>query len=137
VNVPLPGGCADGDYMEAFERVVLPVAREFDPGFVLMSAGYDAHGRDPLGGMRLTDAGFDAMTAALCGVAADHCDGRMAAVLEGGYNTDALRDAVEVTVRRMHTGGSPDTGTFTTTPAGTTAVSAAAASAARYWMPGG
>ena len=46
VNVPLPGGCTDGDYLEAFERVVLPVAREFDPGFVLMSAGYDAHGVD-------------------------------------------------------------------------------------------
>jgi len=98
INVPLPGGCTDGDYMEAFERVVVPAAREFDPCFVLMSAGYDAHGRDPLGGMRLSDAGFDAMTAALCGVADAHCDGRFAAVLEGGYSTQALRDGVEATV---------------------------------------
>jgi len=133
LNVPLPGGCTDGDYLDAFERVVLPVAREFDPGFVLMSAGYDAHGRDPLGGMRLTDAGFDAMTAALCALADDHCGGRMAAVLEGGYSVEALKDGVEVTVRRMHSGGVPDSGAFESTPAGTFAVAAAAASAVRFW----
>jgi len=133
VNVPLPGGCTDGDYMDAFERVVLPVAREFDPRFVLMSAGYDAHGRDPLGGMRLTDDGFDAMTAALCGVADAHCDGRFAAVLEGGYSTQVLRDGVEVTVRRMHTGGEVATDGFVTTPAGTAAVNAALEGARAHW----
>ena len=133
VNVPLPGGCTDGDYLDAFERVVLPAAREFDPGFVLISAGYDAHARDPLGGMRLTAAGFDAMTSALCKVADDHCAGRMAAVLEGGYNTDALRDAVEVTVRRMHAGGAATTDGFASTPPGTAAVAAAAASASAFW----
>jgi acetoin utilization deacetylase AcuC-like enzyme len=133
VNVPLPAGCTDGDYLAAFDRVVLPVAREFAPSFVLMSAGYDALGRDPLGGMRMTEAGFDAITAALRGIADAHSDGRFVSVLEGGYNTGALRDGVETTVRRMHAGGEADTGGFETTPAGTAALRAAVDAARAHW----
>ncbi len=94
VNIPLPGGCGDAAYAAAFHRVIEPVARQFDPQFVLVSAGFDAHQRDPLAQMRVTDDGFAMMTRSLLAVARDHAGGRLAAVLEGGYDLDALASSV-------------------------------------------
>ncbi len=94
VNVPLPAGCGDDEYVAAFESLVAPVARQFRPEFVLVSAGFDAHRRDPLAGMNVTEAGFRAMTRILMRVARDHAAGRLAAILEGGYDLQALRTAV-------------------------------------------
>jgi len=90
VNIPLPSGCDDGDYAAAFETIVVPVAQRFEPQFVLISAGFDAHGRDPLGGMRVTADGFSAMADALVDLAARSCGGKLVAVLEGGYSVAAL-----------------------------------------------
>jgi len=90
VNVPLPAGCGDGEYLALFERVVLPIARQFDPQFVLVSAGFDPHARDPLGGMRVSEAGFAAMARLCLTLARDRCDGRLVAVLEGGYDLEGL-----------------------------------------------
>ena len=62
VNLPLEAGAVDEDYRMVFDEVVLPVLRQFEPDLVLVSAGFDAHERDPLGGMRLTHRAFAAMT---------------------------------------------------------------------------
>ena len=94
VNVPLEVGATDQDYRLVFDEVVLPVMRQFGPDLVLVSAGFDAHERDPLGGMRVTTAGFRAMTAALRQVAEDQCGGRIVAVTEGGYDLRALGDSL-------------------------------------------
>ncbi|MCC6766566.1 MAG: histone deacetylase [Deltaproteobacteria bacterium] len=94
LNVPLPAGCGDDEYVAAFTELIAPVAEQFRPELVLISAGFDADYRDPLAGMQATDAGFRAMTRVLMRVAERHASGRIAAILEGGYDLDALRAAV-------------------------------------------
>ncbi len=101
VNIPLPAGCADAEYIDAFEQVVEPVSRQFDPQFVLISAGYDSYASDHLGCMLLPWAGITAMTRSLLRVAADHCRNRCAAVLEGGYNLQALSEGVGIVLDEM------------------------------------
>jgi acetoin utilization deacetylase AcuC-like enzyme len=94
VNLPLAAGCGDAEYLGVFERVIAPIARQFEPQFVLVSAGFDAHGQDPLAGMRVTTEGFGHMTRTLLRTASDCADGRCAAVLEGGYDLAALGTSV-------------------------------------------
>jgi len=94
VNLPLPAGFGDTEYTEAFQAVIEPIARQYDPQFVLISAGFDAHARDPLGGMVVTEAGFTAMARILLRIARDHSGGRCAAILEGGYDLQAIRHSV-------------------------------------------
>jgi acetoin utilization deacetylase AcuC-like enzyme len=93
VNVPLPAGCGDAEFAEAFATLIEPIAHQFAPEFVLISAGFDAHHRDPLGGLEVTERGFDAMTRSLLNVAQQHAGGRCAAILEGGYDLTAIRSA--------------------------------------------
>jgi acetoin utilization deacetylase AcuC-like enzyme len=94
LNVPLPAGCGDDEYVAAFTDLIAPVAEQFRPEVVLISAGFDADRRDPLAGMQATEEGFRAMTRVLMQVAAAHAGGRVAAILEGGYDLGALRSAV-------------------------------------------
>ena len=94
VNIPFPGGYGDDQYAAAFRRIIEPVSRQFAPEFVLVSAGFDAHRSDPLSQMRLSDDGYAAMMRSLLEVARDHAGGRCAVVLEGGYDLDALAQAV-------------------------------------------
>jgi acetoin utilization deacetylase AcuC-like enzyme len=94
VNLPLEVGSTDEDYRVVFDSVVVPVLRQFVPDILLVSAGFDAHERDPLGGMRVTTPGFAAMTACLRRVAEECCDGRFVAVTEGGYDLHALADSL-------------------------------------------
>lgn len=98
VNVPLEAGATDDDYKLVFEQVVLPVLRQFEPDIVLVSAGFDAHERDPLGGGRLTTAAFSAMTAALRDIAEGCCGGRLVLVTEGGYDLRALGDCIRAVI---------------------------------------
>ena len=97
-NVPLPAGCGDADYLAVFRRVLMPFARRFRPDLILVSAGYDAHRRDPLGGMRLSADGIAALTAVVLDLAATLCGGRLALVLEGGYDLNGLAESVVSTV---------------------------------------
>jgi acetoin utilization deacetylase AcuC-like enzyme len=90
VNLPLPAGCGDAEYLRLFESAVAPVCRRFAPQFVLVSAGFDAHVRDPLGGMRMTDDGYAAICRVLLRAATEVAGGRWVAVLEGGYDLTAL-----------------------------------------------
>lgn len=95
VNLPLAVGAVDEDYHLVFAEMVVPVLRRFAPDLLLISAGFDAHERDPLGGMRLTTAAFGAMTAELRLVAEECCGGRLVAVTEGGYDLRALGESLE------------------------------------------
>jgi acetoin utilization deacetylase AcuC-like enzyme len=94
VNVPLDAGATDADYRVVFDTIVLPVLRQFRPALLLVSLGTDAHARDPLGAMRLSADGIRAMTAALAQVADEVCGGRLVAVVEGGYDLDALQQSL-------------------------------------------
>ncbi len=97
VNLAFPAGFGDAEFDAAFTRIVEPIAQQYAPEFVLISAGFDAHRRDPLGSLQVTEAGFREMARTLLGVAGAHARGRCAAVLEGGYDLTAIRtSAVEV-----------------------------------------
>ena len=93
-NLPLPPGCGDAVYARVFDEVLAPLARRCRPDLILVSAGYDAHWSDPLAGMRLTVDGYVALMERLRDLAAELCGGRLVAVLEGGYNLDAVAAAV-------------------------------------------
>ncbi len=105
VNVPLEVGAVDEDYQTAFSTVILPVLSQFKADLVILSAGFDAHERDPLAGMRLSTDAFAAMTAELRGVAERHCQGRMAVVTEGGYDLQALAASLDAVTETLN--GSP------------------------------
>jgi len=97
VNVPLPYGVGDEGYAQAFEEILLPLARRYNPQLILVSAGYDAHWADPLAGMRLSTAGFHRLTTALVSLAEELCQGRLVLTLEGGYDLSALSHSVLAT----------------------------------------
>ena len=95
VNVPLPARSTDADYLDAFRRVLLPIADDFRPELVVVSAGFDAYDGDPLGNMLVTPAGFQAMAYAVQGLRGSR---GIAALLEGGYSA-ALPSCVEASFR--------------------------------------
>jgi acetoin utilization deacetylase AcuC-like enzyme len=95
VNLPLEAGAVDEDYHLVFDHVVLPILRQFAADILLVSAGFDAHERDPLGGMRLTSPGFAAMTRELRFAADECCGGRLVALTEGGYDLQALNESMQ------------------------------------------
>ena len=101
VNVPLEAGATDADYDLVFREVVVPVLDAFAPDVVLVSAGYDAHVRDPLAGMRLSTEGFAAIMAHLRSVSCRHAAERLVLVTEGGYDLPALADGLEVSLEVM------------------------------------
>jgi acetoin utilization deacetylase AcuC-like enzyme len=98
LNVPLAAGATDDIYLRAYERKVVPALDAFQPDIVLVSAGYDAHERDPLAGMRVTVSGFSRIAGLLKDAAQRHCQGRMAWITEGGYHLVALRECLEATI---------------------------------------
>jgi acetoin utilization deacetylase AcuC-like enzyme len=95
VNVPMAAGGGDEEYREAFEEKIIPALREYRPEVLLVSAGFDAHRLDPLGGMRVTEAGFGTMAERLAEVAGDFCGGKAIFTLEGGYDLQALAGSVK------------------------------------------
>jgi acetoin utilization deacetylase AcuC-like enzyme len=94
VNLPVPPGTGDAGYCSLVEHVIVPLARTFQPSLLLVSAGFDAHHRDPLASCRVTEAGYAGMTASLKRVCAELGIG-LGLVLEGGYSVEALADSVE------------------------------------------
>lgn len=99
INVPAPAGLGDAAYARILDEVLAPAARRYAPELVLVSAGYDAHAADPLGGMRVSTAGFAALTGQVAALADELCGGRVAFVLEGGYNLESLSASVAATLR--------------------------------------
>ncbi len=99
VNAALEGGATDGDYELVFSQAVMPVLDRFAPELVLVSAGFDAHERDPLAQMRMTAAGFGRLARLVASVADRHADGRLVAVTEGGYDFGALAASLQAVIR--------------------------------------
>jgi len=101
VNLPMPAGLGDGEYGRAYRQIVEPIGRAFDPQLVLVSAGFDAHRSDPLGGMGVTAAGFAELADVCLSVASGAARGRLVAVLEGGYDPGGIAEATAAVVGRM------------------------------------
>ena len=90
VNIPLPGYSGDAAAREAYEYVILPCVERFKPDVIIVSAGYDAHWRDPLAGLRWRDSTYFWLTAQLAQLAQRLCQGRIVFLLEGGYDLKGL-----------------------------------------------
>ena len=101
VNVPLPAGCGDDEYLGAFLRVVAPVARAFRPEYVLVSCGFDAHRSDPLAAMEVSRDGYAGMTHVVRALADELCGGRLLFVLEGGYAAEGLYEGTSALVEAL------------------------------------
>lgn len=98
INLPLPSGFDDAGYVALFERIVLPIAEQYQPQLVLVSAGFDAHQDDPLAQMAMTEIGFAQLCVMMRDLAHRTCEGRLALILEGGYDLGALARSVRACV---------------------------------------
>ncbi len=107
INVPFPAGVGDEGYAAAFDRVLAPLARRFQPELILLSAGYDAHWNDPLAGMNLSIPGYAALVHRVLDLAGELCAGRLVGVLEGGYHLEMLAHSILNTLRQL-SGYSPE-----------------------------
>jgi acetoin utilization deacetylase AcuC-like enzyme len=94
LNIPLPAGTGDAEYSQIFREIVAPVSREFAPELVLVSAGFDAYHKDPLGSMRLTEAGYAALTREILSIAGAACGGKTVFALEGGYHLAGVEQSI-------------------------------------------
>lgn len=103
-NSPLAAGDGGVELRDAFEQRILPAVEAFGPELLIVSAGFDAHERDPLGSLCLTAADFTWVTRELMVVAERHCGGRLVSVLEGGYDLQGLRESVSAHVAELMRG---------------------------------
>jgi len=99
VNIPLPRGCGDAEYERVFTQIITPTVKRFQPGLILVSAGYDAHWTDELAEMRVTVKGFARMAGIIKELADGLCGGKIVLGLEGGYGLEALAGSVEATFK--------------------------------------
>jgi acetoin utilization deacetylase AcuC-like enzyme len=104
INVPLPSGATDADILRAFESSLLPMAMDFQPDLVLISAGFDSRQGDFLGDFRITDETYKTLTRMLMAVAHQSGHDRVVSLLEGGYNPEGLACAVEAHVEALQGG---------------------------------
>jgi acetoin utilization deacetylase AcuC-like enzyme len=95
VNLPMDAGAGDADFDLVYREVVVPVLHDYRPELVLVSAGFDAHERDPLAGMRMSTSGYGRLTARLLASADALCEGRVVFVTEGGYDMRALAECCQ------------------------------------------
>jgi acetoin utilization deacetylase AcuC-like enzyme len=98
INVPLPAGCGDTEYLRVFQEILVPAARRYQPQLILVSAGYDPHWTDQIALMQVTVEGFARMAEILKSLAEELCQGRLVFSLEGGYSTTALAASVKATL---------------------------------------
>lgn len=101
INCPLPAGAGEHEYVEAWNDRIRPALDRHEPELVIISAGFDSDGRDPLGGHTLSAAGYEKLSALVVAWADRHCNGRVVSVLEGGYSLAALREDVAVHVATL------------------------------------
>jgi len=94
MNVPLPAGSGDDEYVRAFRENLVPAMEHFRPDAVVISAGFDAHHQDPLAAMRVTEDGFAELTEIVKAIAERHADGKIISILEGGYHLTATSSSV-------------------------------------------
>jgi acetoin utilization deacetylase AcuC-like enzyme len=101
LNIPMPAGCGDAEYVGALRRILVPVAQQFAPEMILVSCGFDAHADDPLASMELSQAGYAAMTAIVRSLADELCGSRLLFVLEGGYSASSLIEGTRAVLEGM------------------------------------
>jgi len=101
VNVPLRTGMNNGHYVKLYRKLLCPIAMKFNPELVLVSAGFDPYYLDPLGGMKVTPAGFAHLTRILMDIADHCCGGKLVVTLEGGYHLAGLAESVKAVLLEM------------------------------------
>ncbi|MBU1006149.1 MAG: histone deacetylase [Candidatus Omnitrophica bacterium] len=103
LNIPMSAGSGDSEYMKVFRDMVIPMAKDFKPEFILISAGFDGHENDPLSSTNLTEKGYGKMTELVKDIAVAYAKGRVVSVLEGGYNLLSLADSVNTHIEKLST----------------------------------
>ncbi len=103
-NTPLREGDGGSAFKEAYRQRVLPAIDNFAPDLILISAGFDAHHRDPLAGLELVADDFDWVTGKLMELATKHCDNRVVSILEGGYDLEGLAESAAAHINRLMVG---------------------------------
>jgi len=126
INLPVPGGTGEAAFLSLVEHIVVPVARHYRPDLILISAGYDAHRDDPLGGLRLETSSYGGMSSRMRALG-DELGAPVGAVLEGGYDLNALANSVVETMAALGNGAVPPE------PARHPLADEAAAVLGRYW----
>jgi acetoin utilization deacetylase AcuC-like enzyme len=101
VNVPLSTGVGDAEYGNIFEKFLKPIALEYQPQLILVSAGFDTHHDDPLGGMEVTEKGFARMTQVLMEIAESTAQGKLVITLEGGYDVSGESRSVKAVLKEL------------------------------------
>jgi len=101
VNAPFPAGFGDAEYLAVYNRILKPIALEYKPELVLVSAGFDPYVNDPLGGMRVTGDGFGNLATIVREIADATCGGKVLLTLEGGYNPDGLREGARSVLQAL------------------------------------
>jgi acetoin utilization deacetylase AcuC-like enzyme len=99
LNVPLPAGSGDAEIIRAFREQLMPAAETFQPEFVFISAGFDAHRQDPLAQLQVTEVGYATLTRLVMDIAERFAAGRIVSMLEGGYHLEALPRSVAAHLR--------------------------------------
>jgi acetoin utilization deacetylase AcuC-like enzyme len=102
VNAPLPPGAGSEEFRAAMEKIVLPAIESFQPELILISAGFDAHRRDPLASLEFESEDYYWVTAQLCALAESCCGGRVVSTLEGGYDLQALGESAAAHLAALH-----------------------------------
>lgn len=131
INAPFPSGFGDAEYIAAYERILRPVALEFGPELVIVSAGFDPYIKDPLGGMEVTSKGFGTLANIVLDIAEKTCEGRVILSLEGGYNPEGLREGVRAVIKTflnpaVHQSANPS-------PAGEKVINSIISIQKKYW----
>jgi len=101
LNVPVEAGAGDDQYLRAFDEKLIPALEFFQPEFLIISAGFDAHTSDPLSATQVTETGFREMTRRTLSIAKTFSKGRLISVLEGGYNLESLSKSVAVHLQEL------------------------------------
>jgi acetoin utilization deacetylase AcuC-like enzyme len=101
VNVPFSTGASDADYGNIFEKLLKPIALEYQPQLILVSAGFDTHYNDPLGGMDVSEKGYARMTQILMEIAGATAQGKLVLTLEGGYNVTSQKRSVKAVLEEL------------------------------------
>lgn len=104
LNLPLRPHSGSAEFRHAWSALGIPALRAFEPDLIVISAGFDAHEKDPLGQIELQDEDFGWITGAICACAREACSGRVISVLEGGYNLEALGSSARAHVEALATG---------------------------------
>lgn len=101
VNIPLPYGTGDHVYLRAINEIVKPIMLQYEPQFILVSAGFDGHYTDPIANLSLTRACYHNLFKTIAAVASEKCSGKFVSVLEGGYNINSIGKTAVVAIAAM------------------------------------